>query len=53
MGLETEPTIKQQSLEFLIGYYTLMLDTLKLSPEWQEAYEQRREQLKEELCEPS
>ncbi len=48
---ETGPELstKEMDLIFLVGYYTLMLGNIKLSPDWRVAYEERLLELKERL----
>ena len=44
-----EITTKEKDLTFLIGYYALMIDSVKLTPDWRASYEERQQQLQEEL----
>lgn len=49
MEASPEITTKQRNLLFLVGYYTLMLESLKLAPEWREAYEDRIKDIQLEI----
>lgn len=43
------PTTKERELEFLVGYYALILATKLLSPEWEELYRERLGLLQSEV----
>lgn len=48
-NLNKGENVKQINLLYLIGFYTLMLDSFKFEPSWRRSYEERLEELKREL----